>query len=140
MALKELQEEGYVRHIGLSNVTLEQLKEAQEIVKIESVQNHFNLYHKMDEQELLPYLSEHNITFFPYFPLGGGELLKDKRLISIAENLSITTSQLCLAWILKWPTAIPIPGTRKIEHLEENMKASEISLPEDVIEKLDSLY
>ena len=140
IALKELQEQGYIKHIGLCNVNLGQLEDAEKIVKVESVQNHFNLYHKMDEQELLPYLSKNKIAFLPYFPLGSGELLKEKRLISMSRKLNLTPAQICLAWILKWPNAIPIPGTRSKEHFNENMKAAEISLSEDAIEELDNLY
>ena len=140
-ALKELQNTKLIKHIGLSNINLEQLWQAQKIITVVSVQNHFNLAHKGDEKELLPYLTQHKIAYIPYFPLGSGRLLKDTRLIRIAQELKLTPSQVALAWILqKWSTAIPIPGTKNKEHLMDNMKAAEVKLPEKVMEELDGLY
>ena len=144
-AFKELQDAGMAEHIGVSNFSLEQVKEAQEIIEVASVQNHFNLAHKNDENELLPYLTEQKIPYLPYFPLGSGKrfavLLSDKRLIEIAKALNITSAQLALAWTMcKWPTAIPIPGTKSKQHMLENMKAAEIELSPDIIKKLDALF
>ena len=141
LALKELQDKKLIKFIGLSNVDLSLLKEAQEIVNIVSVQNHFNLAFKKDEHELLPYLTENNIAYIPYFPLGGGRLLKNPKLINLAKELKLTTSQIALSWILnKWSIAIPIPGTKDKDHLNDNIKAAEIDLNEKTIEKLDSLF
>ncbi|HIH13958.1 MAG TPA: aldo/keto reductase [Nanoarchaeota archaeon] len=146
LAFKELQDAGLVEHIGVSNFSLKQVKEAQEVIEVASVQNNFNLTHKNDEKELLPYLTEKKIPYLPYFPLGSGrmyviKLLRDARLMKIADELKITSAQLALAWILnKWPTAIPIPGTKSKQHLLENMKAAEIELSPDIIKKLDALF
>src|SRR3989344_190576 len=140
-ALKELQENGLIKNIGVSNFDLHQLKEAQKIVNVVSVQNHFNLDYKRDEEDLLPYLIENNIAFIPYFPLGSGRLLTNEKLIEIANELKISVSQLALAWIInKWKNTIPIPGTKNKKHLEENIKALEIKLEENIIKKIDSLY
>ncbi len=140
-ALKELQSVGLVKFIGLSNVSLEELREAEKIVEIVSVQNHYNIAFKRDEEELLPYLTRNNITYIPYFPLGSGRLLSDPKLKGVAQRSNITTSQICLAWMLnKWPTAIPIPGTKNKEHLDENIKAAEIELPQKVIKEINELY
>lgn len=139
--LKKLQDQKLVKHIGLSNVTLEELQEAQQIVDIVSVENHYNLAFKRDEIDMLPYLTEHKIAYLPYFPLGSGRLLTNIKLIKIAQSLNSTPSQIALSWILhKWPTAIPIPGTRNKAHLDENLKAAEIELPEKIIKELNSIY
>jgi len=140
-AFKELQEKGLVKNIGVSNFSLEQLKEAQNLIKVVCVENHFSLSFKADEQELLPYLTENKIAFLAYFPLGSGKLLENEKLIEIAKELNLTSSQVALSWITtKWPTAIPIPGTQNKEHLLENIKAADIKLEKEIIEKLDSLY
>lgn len=141
LAMRELQEEGLVKHIGVSNFSLAQLKEAQRLVDVVSVQNRYNIAFRRDERELLPYLTEHSIPYLPYFPLGSGQLLNQPAVRRIAERERITAAQLALAWILaKWPTAIPIPGTRSIKHLEENMKAGEVTLSERVVREIDGLY
>ena len=140
-AFKELQDQGLIKFIGLCNVTLQELNEAQKIIDVVSVQNHYNLAFKRDENELLPYITKNGIAFIPYFPLGSGRLLQHPKLMKIAQSLGIATSQLALSWILhKWPTAIPIPGTRNPLHLEENMKAAEIELQEKILNELDLLY
>ena len=140
-ALKELKESGLVKHIGLSNVNLQQLQEAQKIVRIVSVQNRYNVSHKVDEQYLLPYLTNNNIAYLPYFPLGAGKLIRNPKLIAISEKIGLTPSQAALAWIItKWPTALPIPGTRSKKHLEENMNSANIELSDNIVNELDSLY
>lgn len=140
-ALKELQDNGFIKHIGVSNFSLIQLKEAQKYAEIVSVQNHFNLSQKKDEDELLPYLTDNKIAYIPYFPLGSGRIVKDPRIIEIAARVNMTPSQLALGWIItKWPTAIPIPGTRSQLHIYENLKAADIELDEETINELDSLY
>ena len=121
--------------------TLEELKEAQEIVDVVSIENHFSLSFKRDEQELLPYLTEQNIAYLPYFPLGSGRLLKDRKLNKVSKELNLTPSQVALSWITtKWPTAIPIPETANKGHLLENIKAADIRLDKETIEKLDKLF
>ena len=140
-AFKELQDMGLVKDIGVSNFNLEQLKEVQKLIDVVSVENHFNLSFKGDEQELLPYLTENKIAFLAYFPLSSGKLLQNEKLNEIAKELNLTPSQVALAWITtKWETAIPIPGTQNKEHLLENIKAADIKLEKDIIEKLDSLF
>ncbi|MEK6963798.1 MAG: aldo/keto reductase [Nanoarchaeota archaeon] len=147
-AFKELHGKGLFEQFGLSNVSLEQLKIAQKIIPVVSVQNQFRVQYKKDEAELLPYLTKHNIAFLPYFPLGGNfngvaspKLRQEPKLQEIAKKLKISVSQLCLAWILnKWPTAIPIPGTTSKEHLLENIQAAKIELPKEVIKKMDEMY
>lgn len=145
-AFKELHAQGLFEHFGLSNVSLEQLKVAQKIIPVVSVQNKFNLGFRKDEDELLPYLTKHSIAFLPYFPIGGGipfglgQLRQDPQLQEMAKKMKISVSQLCLAWIMnKWPTAIPIPGTTSKEHLLENMKAAEIELPKEVMKKMNGM-
>jgi len=140
-AFKELQEQGLVKNIGVSNFSLEQLKEAQKLIDVVSVENHFSLAFKKDEKDLLPCLTEQKIAFLPYFPFSSGKLLQDKNLIEISEEINLTPSQVALSWITtKWPTAIPIPGTTSKEHLKENIKAADIKLEKEIIEKLDGLF
>jgi len=139
-AFKELQASGIVKNIGVSNFNLDQLKEAQKIVEVVSVENHFSLAHKNDETDLLPYLTEQKIAFLPYFPLSSGNLLQNKKLNEISKELNLKPSQVALSWITtKWPTAIPIPGTTSKEHLIENMKSVDIKLEKEIVEKLDNL-
>jgi len=139
-AFKDLQQQGLINHIGVSNFSLQQVRDAQEIIEIVSVENHYNLAFRRDEQDLLPYLTEQNIAYLPYFPLGGGKLIQNPKFIEIAQQLSITTSQLALSWITtKWPTAIPIPGTSNKHHLLENIKATEVQLTKEIIKRLDAL-
>jgi len=136
-AFKELQDTGIVKNIG----DLQQLKEAQTLIEVVSVENHFSLNFKGDEAELLPYLTDQKITFLPYFPFSSGNLLKDKNLIKISDEINLKPSQVALSWITsKWPTAIPIPGTANKEHLLENLKAADINLEKEIIEKLDGLF
>ena len=140
-AFKGLQDRKLIKHFGLCNVSLEELQEAQKIIDVVSVQNHFNLAYKKDQNELLPFLTKNNIAFLPYFPLGSGRLLRNPRLTGISQKLGLTPSQAALSWILhKWPTAIPIPGTKNKIHLEENMKAAEIKLDYKTLKELDSLF
>ena len=140
-AFKELQEQGLVNKIGVSNFSLHQLKDAQKIVDVVSVENHYNLAFRKDEKDLLPYLTENDIAYLAYFPLGSGKLSNDAKLSEIAKELGITCSQLALSWILsKWPTAIPIPGTKNKQHLLENIKAADIKLEKEIIGRLDKLF
>ena len=140
-AFKELQEQDLINNIGVSNFSLAQLKEAEKIIDVVSVENHYNLAFRKDEKDLLPYLAEKDIAYLAYFPLGSGKLSNDAKLNKIAEELNITGSQLALSWILsKWPTAIPIPGTKNEQHLQENIKAADIKLEKEVINKLDKLF
>ncbi len=140
-AFKELKDIGLIKNIGVSNFSLQQLKEAQKIIDVASVENHFSLAFKRDEQDLLPYITEQKIAYLPYYPFGSGRLLKEPRLIKIANELNLAPSQVALSWITtKWPTAIPIPGTTNKQHLLENIKAADIVLEKEIIEKLNNLY
>jgi pyridoxine 4-dehydrogenase len=130
--LKALQDEGKVRHIGLSEVSIEQLQEAQKTATIVSVQNLFNLANR-DAEPLLDHCTAEGIGFIPWFPLATGELSKeDGPLAEAAKRHDATPSQLALAWLLKRsPVMLPIPGTSSIDHLESNTAAASIELTDD---------
>ena len=135
--LKALQDEGKIRHIGLSEVSVEQLQEAQQTAEIVSVQNLYNLADRSAEA-LLDHCTEHGIGFIPWFPLATGALSKeDGPLADAAREHDATPSQLALAWLLKRsPVVLPIPGTKSVEHLETNTAAAAIELSDDELEAL----
>jgi pyridoxine 4-dehydrogenase len=137
--LRALQEEGKIRHIGLSEVSVEQLQKAQETATIASVQNLFNLAQR-DAEPLLDHCTEHDIAFIPWFPLATGALSKsDGPLADAAKRHDATPSQLALAWLLKRsPVMLPIPGTSSVEHLESNTAAAGIELTDEEFEALGS--
>jgi len=127
--LRELQREGKVRHVGLSNVTVEQLAEARQLVEIVSVQNQYNLGDRSSE-DVLDACDRDGIAFLPWFPLDAGELAKSGGPVEeVASAHGATAAQVALAWLLaRSPVVCPIPGTSSLEHLEENMGASELEL------------
>jgi aryl-alcohol dehydrogenase-like predicted oxidoreductase len=135
--LKKLQDEGKVRHIGLSEVSVEQLVEARKIATIATVQNLFNLANR-DAEPLLDYCESNDIGFIPWFPLATGELSQeDGPLATAAKEHDATPSQLALAWLLKRsPVMLPIPGTSSVAHLESNTAAAGIELTDDEFEAL----
>ncbi len=135
--LKALQDEGKIRHIGLSEVTVEQLQEAQKTADIVSVQNLYNLANR-DCEELLDHCTDEGIGFIPWFPLATGELSKeDGPLADAAKEHDATPSQLALAWLLRRsPVMLPIPGTSSVDHLESNTAAAAIELTDDEFEAL----
>lgn len=135
--LKALQDEGKVRHIGLSEVTVDQVKQAQQVATIATVQNLFNLADRSAEP-LLDYSTEQGIGFIPWFPLATGDLVKDGGpLAQLATEHGATPSQLALAWLLKRsPVMLPIPGTSSIEHLDDNVGAADIELSDAAFEAL----
>jgi pyridoxine 4-dehydrogenase len=135
--LATLQDEGKIRHIGLSEVGVEQLQEAQRTATIASVQNLFNLANR-DAEPLLDHCTAEGIGFIPWFPLATGELSKeDGPLAEAAKRHEATPSQLALAWLLKRsPVMLPIPGTSSIDHLESNTAAAAIELTDDEFEAL----
>lgn len=139
-AFKELQEEGKVRHIGVSEVSVEQLQAAREVVEVVSVQNLYNLTNRQSA-DVLEYATEHGIAFIPWFPIATGDLAKpDSPVGAIAQELDATPSQVALAWLLqKSPVILPIPGTRSVEHLTENMGAANLHLSDGDIVRLDAL-
>ncbi len=135
--LKALQEEGKIRHIGLSEVTVDQLEEAQKTAEIVSVQNLYNLANR-DAERLLDHCTEQGIGFIPWFPLATGELSKhDGPLAEAARQHDATPSQLALAWLLRRsPVMLPIPGTSSAEHLDSNTAAAAIELTEEEFKAL----
>ena len=139
-ALKELQDEGKIRHIGVSNVSVEQLETAREIVEVVSVQNRFNLTDR-HSQDVLERCEELGIAFFPWAPIAMGELAEPGGpLARIASRHDASPGQVALAWLLARSAAIvPIPGTSSVEHLEENLGAAELQLTADELAELEAV-
>ena len=137
--LKQLQDEGKIRHIGLSEVSVEDLQEAQKTAEIVSVQNLYNLANR-DAEELLDHCTRENIGFIPWFPLATGALSSaDGPLATAAKEHDATPSQLALAWLLKRsPVVLPIPGTSSVDHLDSNTAAAAIDLTDAEFEALSS--
>ncbi|MFD3445080.1 aldo/keto reductase [Microbacteriaceae bacterium 4G12] len=137
--LKLLQDEGKIRHIGLSEVSIDEVDAASKVATIASVQNLFNLSDRSAEP-LLDYATERGIAFIPWFPLATGKLAgQGGPLDTAAEQHDATPSQLALAWLLKRsPVMLPIPGTSTVAHLEENAKGAEIELTDDEFEALSA--
>ncbi|MEJ0002399.1 MAG: aldo/keto reductase family oxidoreductase [Pararobbsia sp.] len=138
-ALAELQRQGLVRHVGLSNVTPAQIAEARRIGEIVCVQNHYNLAYR-DDDALVDSLARDGIAYVPYFPLGGFTPLQSTTLSAVAARLGATPMQVALAWLLRRAENILlIPGTSSIAHLRENLAAAALDLPEDAIRELDEV-
>jgi pyridoxine 4-dehydrogenase len=139
-AFKELQEQGKVRHIGVSEVSVEELKAAREIVDVVSVQNLYNLTSRKS-QDVLDYATAENIAFIPWFPIATGDLAApDSPVADIARELGATPSQVALAWLLqKSPVVLPIPGTKSVDHLTENLGAARLTLSAEDMTRLDAL-
>jgi len=136
-ALAELQQQGLVRHLGLSNVTSRQLAEAQRISQIVCVQNHYNVAHR-DDDAFIDELASQNIAYVPFFPLGGFTPLQSTELAAVAASLRATPMQVALAWLLqRAPNILLIPGTSSVEHLRENLEAATLQLPPETIADLD---
>lgn len=138
-ALAKLQEQGLVRHIGLSNATRAQIAEARRIVDIVCVQNHYNLVHR-DDDRLIDELSAEGIAYVPFFPLGGFTPLQSATLSNVAARLDATPMQVALAWLLqRAPNILLIPGTSSVAHLRENLAAAELELPQDAVTELNGI-
>lgn len=138
-ALAALRQRGLVRHIGLSNVTAAQIEEAQGIVEIVCVQNHYNLVHR-DDDALIDVLARQGIAYVPFFPLGGFTPIQSGELNRIAASAGATPMQLALAWLLhRAPNILLIPGTSSLAHLRENLQAARLPLPEAVAAELDRI-
>jgi aryl-alcohol dehydrogenase-like predicted oxidoreductase len=138
-ALKELQDEGKIRHIGVSNVTLAQLEVARGIVEVASVQNRYSLTDRGSE-EILERCERDGLAFIPYFPLGAGRIAAEGVLSEIARSHDATPYQVALAWLLaRSPNMIPIPGTKSLQHLEENVASAELELEPAEIDALNHL-
>ncbi|MET8980020.1 aldo/keto reductase [Streptomyces sp. NPDC004539] len=138
--LAELKKEGKIRHIGLSEVTVAQLKEAQTITEIASVQNLYNLVTRQS-QDVLEYATAQNIAFIPWFPMAMGKLAQPGSPVTdIAAELHTTPAQLALAWLLHIsPVVLPIPGTTSVDHLTENLRATDLTLTETDVTRLTAL-
>jgi aryl-alcohol dehydrogenase-like predicted oxidoreductase len=139
-AFKELQDEGKVRHIGVSEVSVAELEQARRIVDIVSVQNLYNLTNRQS-QDVLDHATEHGIGFIPWFPIATGDLAApDSPVADIARELDATPSQVALAWLLhKSPVVLPIPGTKSVDHLTENLGAAQLHLSDEDVARLDAL-
>ncbi|UEP33080.1 MULTISPECIES: aldo/keto reductase family oxidoreductase [unclassified Burkholderia] len=138
-ALAELQRQGLVRHIGLSNVTAAQIAEGRRICDIACVQNHYNLAHR-DDDALIDALARDGIAYVPYFPLGGFNPLQSSTLDAVAARLGATRMQTALAWLLRRaPNILLIPGTSSVAHLRENLAAGALVLPDDAVRELDEV-
>ena len=135
--LAELQRQGLVRHIGLSNVTPTQIAEGRRIAEIVCVQNQYNLAHRGDDA-LIDDLAREGIAYVPFFPLGGFNQLQSSTLSDVARRLGATPMQVALAWLLhRSPNILLIPGTSSIAHLRENLAVAGLTLPADAVEELD---
>lgn len=138
-ALAELQRQGLVRHIGLSNVTSAQIAEGRQIAEIVCVQNQYNLAHRGDDA-LIDDLGREGIAYVPFFPLGGFSPLQSSTLSTVAKRLGATSMQVALAWLLhRAPNILLIPGTSSVAHLRENLAAAELELSADVLSELDGV-
>ncbi|NHN41693.1 aldo/keto reductase [Halorubellus sp. JP-L1] len=136
-ALAELQDEGVVEHVGVSNYSVEQLERASDIVDVATVQNRFNLSYR-EEREVLEWCEANDAGFIPWYPLAAGDLDDDDAVDEIAGAHDATREQIALAWLLHTSdVTLPIPGTSSKEHLEENVAASQIDLDDDEVERLD---
>ena len=137
-AVKSLLDEGIIRHAGLSNVSVEDIEAASEMFKVATVQNRYNLVDR-GSQDVLDYCEGHGIGFIPWFPLAAGNLAKAGSILdSLAKAHNAAPSQIALAWVLKRsPVVLPIPGTSKVAHLEENVAAVGIELSDEEFAALD---
>ena len=137
--LVELQSQGVIGHLGVSNATTEQVVEAQGIAPIVSVQNMFNLAHRHDDQ-LIDRLALERIAYVPFFPLGGFSPVQSSALSAVATRLDVATTSVALAWLLhRSPNILLIPGTSSITHLRENIAAARLSLTEEDLAELDEI-
>ena len=137
--LADLQHQGLIRHIGLSNVTVTQVAEGRKICKIACVQNQYNLAHRSDDA-LIDDLARDGIAFVPFFPLGGFTPLQSSTLTDVAARLGAMPMQVALAWLLRRsPNILLIPGTSSVAHLRENLAAAELALPSDAMAELNGL-
>jgi pyridoxine 4-dehydrogenase len=139
IVLAELKRQGLIRQLGLSNVSPEQLAQAQKITEIVCVQNLYNVAHRNDDG-FIDDLTRQGIAYVPFFPLGGFTPLQSSALDAVAASLQATPMQVALAWLLKRsPNILLIPGTSSLEHLRDNLKAARLQLPTETITDLDSI-
>jgi pyridoxine 4-dehydrogenase len=137
--LADLQRQGLIRQLGLSNVTSGQIKQARGIAKVVCVQNHYNLTHRADDS-LIGELASSGVAYEPFFPLGGFTPLQSSTLSEVAAQLGATPMQTALAWLLhRAPNILLIPGTSSIDHLRENLGAAGLALSDEVLARLDQI-
>jgi aryl-alcohol dehydrogenase-like predicted oxidoreductase len=135
----ELKRQGKIRHIGLSNITPKQLREAQTVTEIVCVQNFYNIAHRNDD-DFIDDLARQGIAYVPFFPLGGFNPLQSAALDAVAASLKVTPMQVALAWLLQRSANILlIPGTSSVQHLRENLKAASLTLPTDTLATLNAV-
>jgi pyridoxine 4-dehydrogenase len=136
--LRKMQEEGKIRHIGISETNVADIQKAQKIVNVVSVQNKYNLTDRAYE-DVVDYCEKNKIAFIPWFPLAAGELVKSGGVLdSLAKSHKATMSQVAIAWLLhRSPVMLPIPGTSKVSHLEQNVAAAELQLKESEWQSLE---
>ena len=138
-ALVELKGDGFIRHIGLSNVTPTRLRQAQELTEIVCVQNFYNLAHR-DDDAFIDDLVAQGIAYVPFFPLGGFNPIQSSVIDAVAAKLQATPMQVALGWLLhRASNVLLIPGTSSLAHLRENLAAAELNLPEEAINQLNSV-
>mgnify|MGYP003365695700 FL=1 len=139
--LKKMQDEGKIKHIGISQVTLDELKAVQKVAKIDAVENMYNVGHHLDDDAIVDYTKEQGMAFLPWFPLDTGHLAKDNGpLADIAKKYNDSPAQIALAWLLKRSdNIIPIPGTSSVDHLKDNLSAANVELSDDDFAKLSAL-
>jgi len=138
-AVADLQRQGLVRHIGLSNVTPTQLEEARDIAVIVCVQNQYNLAHR-DDDAVIDALAAEGIAYVPFFPLGGFSPLQSAALSDVTTRLEVTPMQVALAWLVqRSPNILLIPGTSSVAHLHDNLAAASMTLPEAAVAELDAI-
>ena len=138
-AIAQLQKQGKIRHVGLSEVKPKEIDQARKVIEIVSVQNQYNVGDRQHE-DVLQYCDKHKLAFIPWFPVAAGKLAQPGgKLDKVAKRHGATVSQLSLAWLLhKSPVILPIPGTSSVAHLEENMKAAEISLSNAEMQEIEA--
>lgn len=137
--LRKMQEEGKIHHIGISETSVDEIEQARKIVNVVSVQNRYNITDRTHEK-VVDYCDKNHIAFIPWFPLAAGDLTKpDGVLDRLAKAHKATTSQIAIAWLLhRSPVMLPIPGTSKVKHLEENVAAAELKLDESEWQSLEA--
>jgi pyridoxine 4-dehydrogenase len=137
--LAELQQEGLIRHLGVSTVSADQVDEAQSIAPVVCVQNFYNVANRADD-ELIDSLAAQGIAYVPYFPLGGFSPLQSRVLDAVAARLDATPMAVALAWLLqRSPNMLLIPGTSSVAHLRENVAGAGLTLPDDALTELESV-
>ena len=137
--LAEMEQEGLIKHLGVSNVSAEQVAEAQSIAPVVCVQNFYNIAHRQDDS-LIDSLAEQGIAYVPFFPLGGFSPLQSDTLSRVASRLEASLMAVAIAWLLqRSPNILLIPGTSSVEHLRENVAAAGLHLPDDALKELNDI-